>query len=158
MTVNELAKRAGIEPHVVRYYTHRGLLQPKRNARNRYREYATADLYRLQFICRAKLVGFTLRDIKLILRDADEGASPCPQVRRLVQRRAAENEERLAAAQRLQQRIQEALTAWQTIPNQPPSHESLCRLIDAIAIDGSVDGRASEPQVSGRDVLGDRGR
>ncbi|HEY5568980.1 MAG TPA: MerR family transcriptional regulator, partial [Gammaproteobacteria bacterium] len=84
MTVNDLATRAGVPPHVVRYYTRRGLLHPKRNARNGYREYAAADLYRLKFICRAKRVGFTLTDIEMILGDADRGVSPCLQVRRLV--------------------------------------------------------------------------
>jgi DNA-binding transcriptional MerR regulator len=134
MNVNDLARRAGVAPHVVRYYTQRGLLEPQRNARNGYREYAPADLYRLRFICRAKLVGFTLGDIDLILRDADAGAAPCPKVRRLVQRRANDNEEGLAAAARLQARIRAAMELWETMPDRPPDHESLCRLIDAIAV------------------------
>ena len=135
MTVDDLAKRVGVAPHVVRYYTQRGLLHPTRNARNRYREYAESDLYRLQFICRAKMVGFTLSDIKLILRDADGGLAPCPQVRSLVQLRAKENDQRLADAERLQRRIREAVATWATIPDQPPDHQSLCRLIDAVALE-----------------------
>jgi DNA-binding transcriptional MerR regulator len=134
MTVQELAKRVGLAAHVVRYYTQSGLLRPSRNARNRYREYAETDLYRLQFICRAKTVGFTLSDIKLILRDADRGIAPCAEVRRLVRLRAQENERRLADAEQLQRRIREAVRAWESIPDQPPDHQSLCRLIDAVAI------------------------
>ena len=143
MTVHELAKLAGVPPHVVRYYTQRGLLRPRRNTRNRYRYYAASDLYRLQFICRAKRVGFTLGDIKMILGDADRGVSPCAEVRRLVQIRALENEERLAAVVRLQQRIREAMKTWETLPDRPPNHESLCRLIDAIALDESADRAAT---------------
>lgn len=135
MTVHELAKRAGVAPHVVRYYTQRGLLEPSRNLRNGYREYASNDVYRLRFICRAKLIGFTLKDISLILKDADAGVAPCQQVRRIVQKRARDNEDRLAAAQRLQERIARAIALWKSIPDQPPDHNSLCRLIDAIAID-----------------------
>lgn len=141
MNVHDLAKLGGIPPHVVRYYTQRGLLRPQRNARNGYREYAASDLYRLQFICRAKRVGFTLTDIEMILGDADRGLSPCPQVRRLVRRRASENEEQLAGALRLQQRMREALDAWETLPDRPPDHESLCRLIDAIALEECADGK-----------------
>jgi len=150
MTVNDLAKRADVPPHVVRYYTQRGLLHPKRNARNGYREYAAADLYRLKFICRAKRVGFTLTDIEMILGDADRGVSPCLQVRRLVRHRATENDERLADAQRLQQRIREAVKTWETVPDRPPDHESLCRLIDAIAFDedaGDATTRRTGPNV-----------
>jgi DNA-binding transcriptional MerR regulator len=135
VTVHDLATRAGVPPHVVRYYTQRGLLHPQRNAHNGYREYAASDLYRLQFICRAKQVGFTLTDIQLILSDADRGVSPGPKVRGLVPRRASENEERLADALRLQQKIREAVETWETVGDQPPDHESLCQLIDAIARD-----------------------
>ena len=135
MTVNDLARLAGVPPHVVRYYTQRGLLDPARNARNGYREYRESDLYRLQFICRAKTVGFTLTDIKLILRDADRGVAPCPQVRELVQLRSKENEQRLAEARRLQRRIRDAIETWEKIPDRPPDHQSLCRLIDALAIE-----------------------
>jgi DNA-binding transcriptional MerR regulator len=137
MTVHELAKRVGIAAHVVRYYTQRGLLRPVRNERNRYREYAESDLYRLQFICRAKTVGFTLGDIKLILRDADAGLAPCPEVRRIVQLRAKQNEQRLAGAEQLQRRIHEAVGMWEAIPDQAPDHQSLCRLIDAVALERS---------------------
>ena len=135
MTVHELAERAGIAPHVVRYYTQRGLLRPRRNARNRYREYAESDIYRLRFITRAKRVGFTLNDIKLILHDADAGVTPCPQVRQIVQVRAEENEQRLSEERRLQRRISDAIATWREIPDQAPDHESLCRLIDAVAME-----------------------
>ena len=135
ITVHDLARRAGIAPHVVRYYTQRGLLVPVRNARNGYREYRESDVYRLQFICRAKTIGFTLTDIQLILRDADGGVAPCREVRRLVQLRARDNEQRLAEEQRLQRRIREATETWEKIPDQPPDHRSLCRLIDALALE-----------------------
>lgn len=135
MNVNVLAKRAGVAPHVVRYYTRCGLLTPQRNARNGYREYAPADVYRLRFIRGAKLVGFTLSDISLILRDADAGEAPCPEVRQIVQRRVRNHEECLAAAGRLQARIRAAVRLWETMPDQPPDHERLCRLIEAIAVD-----------------------
>ena len=134
MTVHELAERAGIAAHVVRYYSQRGLLRPERDPRNSYRRYVEADLYRLRFICRAKAIGFTLSDIKLILRDADGRVAPCPQVRKIVQLRAAEHEKRVADAQRLLLQIREAVQAWTGIPDQPPDHDSLCRLIDAVAL------------------------
>lgn len=144
MTVHELAKHAGIPAHVVRYYTQRGLLKPRRNARNGYRQYAASDLYRLQFICRAKLVGFTLGDITLILRDADQGISPCAEVRQVVRLRSRQNEERIAAARRLQQRILDAMELWETLPDGNPDHESLCRLIDAIALEENATASADK--------------
>ena len=139
MRVHDLAERASIAPHVVRYYTRRNLLRPKRNERNRYREYSDSDFYRLRFICRAKRVGFTLSDIKLILHDAEAGVTLCPQVREIIQRRTEDNENRLREALRLQRRISDAIATWSAISDCPPDHHSLCRLIDAVVLEEADD-------------------
>jgi DNA-binding transcriptional MerR regulator len=133
MHVNELARESGVAPHVVRYYTQMGLLQPRRDPKNRYREYAEPDVYRLRFIRRAKRLGFTLRDVKAILHDVDHGVAPCPDVRKLIRVRASENRDRLRELKRLQQRVEEAIALWDTMPDRPPDHKSLCHLIDAVA-------------------------
>lgn len=133
MHVNELARESGVAPHVVRYYTQLGLLQPRRNPKNRYREYAAPDVYRLRFIRRASWLGFTLRDVKTILHDADRGVPPCPDVRKLIRVRASENRDRLRELERLQQRVEKAIALWDTMPDRPPDHKSLCHLIDMVA-------------------------
>ena len=81
MRVTELAKFAGVAPYVVRYYSQIGLLAPSRDPENGYRNYTTSDVNRVRFIRRAKLLGFKLSDIRLILGDADHGRSPCPRIR-----------------------------------------------------------------------------
>lgn len=133
MHVNELAKQAGVEDHVIRYYTQVGLLKPTRNPKNGYREYVESDVYRLCFIRRSKSLGFRLRDVKAILRDADRGVSPCPEVRELIKLRARENHARLKGLQRLQRRVEATVRKWESMPNRPPDHESLCHLIDAVS-------------------------
>lgn len=135
MYVNELAKRAGVEAHVVRFYTQTGLLHPGRDPKNRYRKYADPDVYRVRFIRRARWLGFTLQDVKTILGDADSGVSPCSAVRELIKLRALENHERLEDLRRLQARVDEAVSIWESMPDRPPDHESLCHLIDAVAQD-----------------------
>lgn len=139
MQVNELAKHAGVPAHVVRYYTQIGLLRPDRDPKNSYREYAASDVYRIRFIRRAKWLGFTLRDIKAILHDADQGMSPCADVRKIIKIRASQNHDRLQELKQLQARIEEAVALWDNMPNRPPDHESLCHLIDAMAMsDGDL--------------------
>lgn len=133
MQVKDLAKHVGVKPHVVRYYTQIGLLSPTRDPNNRYRDYAPNDVYRLRFIRRAKWLGFTLKDVKTILSDADAGRSPCSEVRELVKVRAQENHRRLEELQRLQARVEDAVALWESLPDQPPDHNSLCHLIDAVA-------------------------
>ena len=147
MTVHELARRAGIPSHVVRYYTQRGLLSPQRHARNRYRLYAETDFDRLRFICRAKTIGFSLGEIESILRDVDGGVAS-HQVREIVQRRAVEHAERVASAERLQNRIGDALRAWSASSDETPDHQGLCRFIDAVVRDEAA--AAAEVPARGR--------
>lgn len=134
MTVNELARRAGIPAHVVRYYTQRGLLSPARNSRNAYREYGETDLHRLRFICKAKIIGLTLSEIDMILGAVDDDAPRLSAIRDLLRSRAERYREELASAQRLQQRIMEAIELWNEADVSISEHVKLRRLIDAVVL------------------------
>ena len=143
MTVNELARRAGIPPHVVRYYTQCGLLSPARNTRNAYREYGETDLHRLRFICKAKIIGLTLSEIDMILKAVDDVAPPFSTIRDLLRSRAERYEQELASAQRLQQRIMEAIRQWNELDAAIPEHLKLRRLIDAVVLHEDTAGASS---------------
>ncbi|MGA7800336.1 MAG: MerR family transcriptional regulator [Gammaproteobacteria bacterium] len=110
MVVNELAKKVGVEPHVVRYYARIGLLKPVRNPHNDYQLFDNRDLERLRFIRRAQRVGLTLNDITGLL-DQPGNAPCCQRLRTLVTMRMAENQRRIDELQRLQRRM-EALTGY----------------------------------------------
>lgn len=131
MTVNGLARRAGVAPHVVRYYSQRGFLSPKRNVRNAYREYGEPGLHRLRFICRAKALGFELKEIGLILDAADGRLVSASQLAHLVRARAAAIERRNADAERVHRRIREAIARWPVVADA--ASMDLRSLIDAVA-------------------------
>ncbi len=62
-SIGQLARRAGVNVETVRYYERRGLLrEPPRSAAG-YRQYSDDDLWRLEFIARAKRLGFTLAEV-----------------------------------------------------------------------------------------------
>jgi len=70
-TIGQLAHAAHVNIETVRYYERRGLLrQPPRTPAG-YRQYSSADLCRLQFIARAKRLGFTLTETVNLLDDSD---------------------------------------------------------------------------------------
>lgn len=139
MQVKQLASMTGVPAHVIRYYTQIGLLTPERDPKNRYREYANSDINRVRFIRRAKWLGFTLRDVRSILSDVDGGVSPCPKVRRLIEHRSRENRSRLNEYIRLQSRVEKAIQLWETLPDQPPDHDSLCHLVESVAAVAETD-------------------
>ena len=132
MQVKDVAEQARVPTHVVRYYTRIGLLRPRRDPVNRYRLYAPADVSRMKFIRRAKSLGFTLNDVRAILRDADSGISPCPEVREILRKRVREIESRLESLRRLKRRLKQAEELWETMPDRAPDHQCLCHLIDAV--------------------------
>lgn len=139
LTVSELAKSIGVPAHVVRYYTRAGLLKPRRDRGNRYRLYTDADVTRLRFIRRAKLLGFTLDDIRQILRDADRRRSPCPTTRKIIVTRLNESKKRLAALVELEGRMKTAIKAWRSMPDAVPTGDSICHLIEAVTRGDDLD-------------------
>lgn len=131
LTVNQLAVQANAPAHVVRYYTQIGLLQPSGQQANGYRLFSSRDAGRLRFIRMAKNLGFTLNEIKEITRHADMGESPCEDVRRIIQDRIEENRIRIREMQNLQQRMEQALRQWESMPDGVPDGHSICHLIES---------------------------
>ena len=131
MTVVQLSQRAGVASHVVRYYTRLGLLTPVRHPDNQYRLYCSAHMSRLRFIQQAKALGFSLREIKSLLQDAEQGRSPCPRVRALLATRIEENKRKLDELVALQGRMEEALRRWEMLPDRVSSDDTVCHLIES---------------------------
>jgi len=111
MLVNELAKRAGVEAHVVRYYSRIRLLQPQRNPENGYQLFGRGDLWRLDRIQKLQALGFSLSEIRRLLEDGAD----CARVRAGLERNIARNRRKLAELTAMQQRMETAVECWGSI-------------------------------------------
>ncbi|MCL7929340.1 MerR family transcriptional regulator [Halomonas llamarensis] len=131
MKVSELAKRGGVTSETVRHYTREQLLAPKRHPDNGYQLYSATDLERLQFIQRARKLGFSVAEIRDIIAHADHGDSPCPLVRDLLAHRLPQIRTQIQELEALAQRMEQALESWQNMPDAAPDGHSLCRLIES---------------------------
>jgi MerR family transcriptional regulator, copper efflux regulator len=70
MLINELSKHTSISAHTIRYYEKFGLIKGKQNEAiksNNYFHYDEETIEKLELIRDAKLIGFTLNEIKLLL-------------------------------------------------------------------------------------------
>jgi MerR family Zn(II)-responsive transcriptional regulator of zntA len=132
MIAHEIADLAGVKTNVVRYYSRIGLLRPTRNPENGYREYTPRDVKRVRFIRKAKWLGFTLKDVKTILDEADAGISPCHKVRSIISDRVVENQQRLEHLQQIQERMESAMASWAELSDSAPGNENICGLIDKV--------------------------
>ncbi len=130
MRVSQLAKAAAVSAETVRHYTDLGLLQPSRDPHNGYQQYSSSDLQRLRFIAQARRLGFSLKDIGLILARAAGGNAPCDEVRELLGERLASLQAHIEECQRLAGVMRRALQEWAGQPQCAPDGLAICRLIE----------------------------
>nr|HMM26563.1 heavy metal-responsive transcriptional regulator [Pseudoxanthomonas mexicana] len=97
MNIGQLSRRTGVPIDTVRYYEKQRLLPPPTRSASGYRHYEADDVLRLNFIRRAKVLGFTLDEIRDLLalssaRDGDMAAIRAAAADKLadVERRLAE--------------------------------------------------------------------
>ncbi len=100
----ELARLAGCHPETVRFYEKAGLLPPVPRSPSGHRRYGPAHLARLRFILAGRRLGFSLDEVRELLRLAEGGGS-CDEVRGLAERHLAAVEQRLGELQALRARL-----------------------------------------------------
>ena len=133
LAVKELAEKAKGADHVVRFYARIGLIRAARTAGNGYRYFLPSDVSRIRFVRAAQNLGFTIAEIRELLRHSRRGETPCPLARDIIDRRLKENRERLDSVRALQERMQHARDSWQRMPDQVPRGDSVCALIEAVS-------------------------
>lgn len=133
LTVSGLSKAAKVSADTVRHYVKIGLLNPTRHAENSYKLFTQQDISRLQFIRNAKTLGFTLKEIGEIIEHSEDGNSPCPRVREILQEHIETNLKKIEDMIALQKRMEFAMTQWNELPDGIPDGESVCYLIETIA-------------------------
>ena len=106
LTIGALAKAANVHVETVRYYQRRGLLREPARPLNGIRRYAVADVSRLRFIKHAQQSGFTLDEVRALLRLS--GRPACGASRTLAAKKLAAIEEKM----RILVRLRRELRAW----------------------------------------------
>lgn len=89
MSIGEVSHESGIPASTLRYYESEGLL-PKVGRRGGKRIYSGSIFVQLSIIELAKAAGFSLTEIKKLLRGIDRTAAPGPHWRRLAETKLAE--------------------------------------------------------------------
>ena len=66
MNIGDVAERSGLPSKTIRYYEDIGLIRPSRG-RNGYREFDDTDVHKLTFLARARSLGFSIEDCRMLL-------------------------------------------------------------------------------------------
>jgi MerR family mercuric resistance operon transcriptional regulator len=99
MTIGRLARAAGVHVETIRYYQRLGLLDSPPRPPGGVRRYADAAASRVRFIRRAQELGFSLEEIRRLMRLEDPHS--CGAARSLAAEKLALVESRLADLGRL---------------------------------------------------------
>jgi len=135
LPIGALAKHTGVTVEGIRFYEKAGILRARARTVGRHRLYSRADLKRLKFIRRARLLGFTLDEVRALLRFADNlGARSCADAHELAMKHLADVQAKLADLNKMEQALRSmvARCADGTLP--------ACPLIETLS-DSELDSR-----------------
>jgi MerR family mercuric resistance operon transcriptional regulator len=102
LTIGHVARRAGVGIETVRFYERQGLLnRPARSPSSGYRLYEEEVVARLQFILRAKGLGFTLNEIKELLSLRVDPGTSCEDVKARAEVKITDIEYKIGTLRRM---------------------------------------------------------
>ncbi|MEN0654006.1 MULTISPECIES: Cu(I)-responsive transcriptional regulator [Hyphobacterium] len=106
MNVNKVASLTGLPAKTIRYYEDIGLVSPQRSD-NGYRVFAERDVRRLQFVGRARSLGFSLDDCRLLLGLWDDRERASSEVRALARQHIGDIDRKLAELRDMRRTLSE---------------------------------------------------
>jgi DNA-binding transcriptional MerR regulator len=143
MKIGELAKAGGVLVQTVRYYERYGLLRPPIRTAAQYRIYGDKDLQRLRFILHAKTLGFTLNEIKQVIRLSERQVCPCGEVFKFAEERLSNLQWQIKQLTKFRDHLADAVKRWKKSPGEPPKGDAICVLIEQTMVNpnGSAEKR-----------------
>lgn len=106
-SVGDLAIQGGYKVETVRYYEKVGLMPDPPRTEGGHRIYSLDHLKRLFFIRRSRELGFTIEQVKELLRFIDEPDHTCGEVRGMAMSQARSVQENIDDLKRLQKALNE---------------------------------------------------
>jgi len=105
LTIGKLAEETGVNLETVRYYERIGLMPRPARTAGGYRSYEPNDIQRLNFIRRTRELGFTLDDIRGLLRLVDGRRYTCALIHEVTVRHAGDIRRKIADLRRLERSL-----------------------------------------------------
>jgi MerR family mercuric resistance operon transcriptional regulator len=132
IAIGRLSKATGTNIDTIRYYERAGLLPAPARSEGGYRLYRVDQLKRLNFVRRARTLGFSISEVRTLLRLADERKRPCSEVKALAEAHLADVRAKVADLKAMERVLKE------TVARCAAGTGSHCPLIDALYRDGTA--------------------
>ena len=108
LPIGALARVADVNVETIRYYQRRGLVSEPEKPIGGHRRYSASTVGRVMFIKRAQGLGFSLEEVKALLR-LEDGQS-CAETRALAEHKLAIIEDRLADLSRMRRLLKSLIS------------------------------------------------
>ena len=131
LTIGQLAKRADVGVETVRFYEREGLLEEPDRRASGYRQYDEGVVRRLEFIRRAKELGFTLKEIKELLSLKLDPSTTCAEVKERAETKIEDIESKIRTLQRMKRAL---VKVTKSCSGNGPTSE--CPILEAIETNG----------------------
>lgn len=129
LTIGDLGKATNTRVETIRYYERAGLLPKPARTDGNYRSYGHTELGRLSFIRRARDLGFSLDEVRALLRLADERKGDCAAVDEIAQAHLREVDRKIADLTALRRELKAVIKSCQG------GIVADCRIIEALEPD-----------------------
>ena len=101
LTIGVLARDSGVNLETIRFYERSGLLPAPQRSPSGYRHYQEQDVRRLRFIRRGRELGFSLEEIRSLLRLDDDSKMSCGDVDVIARTHLADIRQRIDELHRM---------------------------------------------------------
>ena len=95
MNIGDVAAAADLPAKTIRHYEDIGLIRPARGA-NGYRSFSESDIHKLKFLGRARALGFSIEDCRVLLALYEDDKRASSEVKKIAKRHLAEIESKIA--------------------------------------------------------------
>ena len=126
VTRGTLSKRTGCNIETIRYYEQIGVMPPPPRSDGGHRLYGEEHFRRLTFICRARELGFSLKEVRGLLGLVDGGDFSCADVKALTLEHASDIHHKIIDLRKIERVLQ--TMAAQCDEGEVPE----CPVIDAL--------------------------
>lgn len=106
MNIGDVATRSGLPAKTIRYYEDIGLIKPHRSA-NGYRCFQEADLHKLAFLGRARALGFSIEDCRMLMALYEDESRASADVKQLALEHLSKIEAKIADLQAMRDTLTE---------------------------------------------------
>jgi len=96
MNIGMAARRSGVPAKTIRYYEDVGLIPPALRSASGYRKYAETDVRTLQFVQRARRLGFSVKEVARLLALWRDKTRASGEVKALTLRHVTEIDAKIA--------------------------------------------------------------